>query len=478
MQKEQKALDALRSGDFETAAELLKQVVEKNSYASPVLNNAYTLALHKARRQFELASASFEIGSRSRDKDPGTAMDYFQRAIFNGLSTDKVLQIGEWHEQRAVSVNPLTKPRPIHNHRVAHVVGCLLSGHAPSLYVQLLSKALRARGVETCVFTTEWAANWFFNPPGTPQSEPIEIEAETVIATIDGNFEERAERVAAAIHNSKIDIAFYHNSLTEQITTRVAALRPAPIQINVNHAEEAAADLFTGFVHLFENGVQRTRFPFRPWRHIPLISDIEERLSSCTPETRRNLGIDSAATVSGTFGNLYKVSDVTYLQAIAKILKRFPAHLHMIAGSGDNAPIKEFFSKEGLLPRVLFLQQRPDVAPLLGCIDVYLNSFPHSGGQSVLEPMAAGKPVVIRRYAHETHQNVGAELGGLPDLIAGSDDEYVTIAERLLQDPDLRRNYGETMRQRFHANFRPSRLAEQYLDFMKSLQQEYTRGGP
>src|SRR5207249_3318273 len=215
----------------------------------------------------------------------------------------------------------------------------------------------------------------------------------------------------------------------EQITTRVAALRPSRIQINVNHAEEVEADLFDGFIHLFENGVQRTRFPLRPWRHIPLISDIEERLSSSLPITRAKLGIESAQTVSGTFGNLYKASDVTYLQVVAHILKDFPAHFHIFAGSGNNASIKEFFRKEGLLARVVFLGQMPDVAPLLDCIDIYLNSFPHSGGQSVLEPMAAGKPMVIRQFAHKTHQNVGAELAGVPDLIAGSDDEYVAIAE-------------------------------------------------
>jgi hypothetical protein len=473
MNNEQKALDALRSGDFERAATLLKHLVEENHYASPVLNNAYTLALHKTRRQSELGAASFQIGDRWRDRDPAAAMDYFQRAIFNGISSDQVRKVGEWHEDRAA---PPYIPDPagpeIRTDRVAHVVGCLLSGHAPSLYVQLLSKALRPRGIQSYVFTTEWAANWFFNPPGTRQSEAIEIEAQTVIAGIDGDFEERANRVAAAIRNAKIDIAFYHNSLTEQITTRVAALRPARLQINVNHAEEVAADLFNGFVHLFENGVRRTRFPFRPWRHISLISDIEERLSSCTSVTRQSLGIDMAQTVSGTFGNLYKVSDFTYLEVMATILKRFPAHFHIFAGSGDNVPLKEFFRKEGLLPRVLFLGQMADVAPLLGCIDVYFNSFPHSGGQSVLEPMAAAKPVIIRRYAEETHQNVGAELGGIADLIAASEDEYVEIAGRLLQNPDLRRTYGELLRQRFQANFQPARLAEQYLDFLKSLQPE------
>jgi predicted O-linked N-acetylglucosamine transferase (SPINDLY family) len=470
MHQEQKALEALRSGDFETASSLLKRLVKENRYASPVLNNAYTIALYKAGRQSELGATAFQIGIVLRDRDPAAAMDYFQRAIFNEITSEQVREIGKWHEQRAAPRYARSGSGPeIRSYRVAHVVGCLLSGHAPSLYVQLLSKALRVQGVQSFVFTTEWAANWFFNPPGLAQSERIEIEAQTVIADVNGNFEERANRIAAAIRNEEIDVAFYHNSLTEQITTRVAALRPARLQVNVNHAEEAAADLFDGFVHLFENGAQRTQFPFRPWRHIPLISDIEERLACCTPVTRHALGLDSAQTVSATFGNLYKVSDLTYLQAVAKILKRFPAHSHIIAGSGDNANIKEFFRNVGLLPRILFLGHMPDIARLLGCIDLYLNSFPTSGGQSVLEPMAAAIPVVIRQYAEVSHRNVGAELAGLPDLIAANEDDYIRIAERLIEHPDLRRTYGDLLRQRFQANFRPARLAEQYMDFMKSL---------
>jgi hypothetical protein len=64
MHNEQDALDALRAGDFDRAAALLKEIVKENRYASPVLNNAYTLAPHKAGRQLELATASrkLEIG--------------------------------------------------------------------------------------------------------------------------------------------------------------------------------------------------------------------------------------------------------------------------------------------------------------------------------------------------------------------------------------------------------------------------------
>ncbi len=41
----EKALQALRTGDFEKAARLLGPLVEQNQFRSDVLNHAYTLAL-------------------------------------------------------------------------------------------------------------------------------------------------------------------------------------------------------------------------------------------------------------------------------------------------------------------------------------------------------------------------------------------------------------------------------------------------
>ncbi len=468
MTQERDALQALRAGDFKTAASLLKVIVETNNYSSPPINTAYTLALYKIGEQSELVEVCYRIGNLLVGSDPGLAMDFFQRSILAGLSADRVRKIGELFEKWATPRSSSDTHLPRMN-RVAHVVGCLLPGHAPSLYVQLLSKAFKELGVESYVFTTEWAASWFFNAPGVQQSEPIEIEAKAIIASIDGNFLQRAERIAHAIKAAGIDIVLYHASLTEQITARVAAFRPARIQLNVNHAAEMDADLFEGFVHLFENGVQRTRFPSHPWRRIPLISDIEDRLNACVPATRSSFGLDDAETVSGTFGNLYKVADRTYLESLAEILKRFPRHFHVFAGAGDEAAIKDSLNAAGVLSRVRFVGHIHDVAPLLGLIDLYLNSFPHSGGQSVLEPMAAGKPVVIRRYVEASHYNVGAELAGLPDLIAGSEHEYIAIADRLLRYASLRTKSGDALRERFRASFRPRGLAQQYVDFFREL---------
>lgn len=462
----QDALDALRNGDYKTASTLLEALVKQNGYASDTLNHAYTVALHQAGDQDAVFEASADIARRLVRKNPSLALDYFQRAAFFGEDPVLVREACEIQERLAV---PAPKgPERIRTDRVAHVIGCFLPGHAPSLYIQLLSKSLAELGVQSHVFTTEWAASWFFNPTGQQQSQPYKINAEVTVGSVDGDFFSRAERVASAIRKEDIDIALYHCGPTEQITVRVAGLHPTPIQVNVNHATEVDADLFDGFAHLFQNGLERARFEHRLSRWIPLISDIEDRLAAATPKSRKDLDIEAATTVSGTFGNLFKTSP-DYLDAVSAILRRFPNHYHVVAGSGDAEPLRSAFEAAGVLSRVRLLGYFDEVAPFLDTIDLYLNTFPISGGQSVLEPMAAGKPVVIRRYPTTSHFNAGAELSGIPAMIADSDEDYVQTAARLIESPDLRAKYGKQLQQRFQAEFRPEDLGRKYLDFFQEL---------
>ena len=461
------ALQALRVGDFARAASLLGPMVEKNRSGSDVLNQAYTLALHKTNGP-ELPSVAFKIATQLASRNPGLAADYFQRAILTGIGQDRIQEVSDWQE--SIAERGVRKDRDeIRTDRVAHVIGCFLPGHAPSLYIQLLAKSLKGLGVESHVFTTEWTSSWFFNPPGVVQSDPPDVDAAVAVADIEGDFFERAGHIAEAIRASEIDIVLYHCGPSEQITVRVAALHPASIQINVNHAEEVSADLFEGFAHLFQNGLERTLMGHRPKRWIPLISDIEDRLAVAKPMSRSELQLEAADTVSGTFGNLFKASDPLHMETIARILREHPNHYHVVAGAGDQTPIRTFFEAEGLIERIRFVEHIPDIAGMLEMIDVYLNSFPVSAGQSILEAMAASIPPVIRKYPHATHFNVGAELADMPDLIAGSEDEYVRIASRLIDNPDLRAHCGELLKTRFRAEFRPEGLGSKYLDFIKEV---------
>jgi hypothetical protein len=461
------AFEALKNGDFPIAVALLETAARETGYTSDIINNAYTIALHRTGDKARLADVAFRVASLLLEHDLASAMDYFQRALLAGLDAQRLSQIARICESWRVG-EPVEPPGTRDLNRVAHVVGCLKAGEEPTQYVKMLVSSLKLQGIRSTVFTTEWSASWFLNPAGATQSQNVDINADVRIASVEGDFVERAGRIAQDLRTSGINVAFFHAGLAQQITARVAALHPTSIQINVNHGGEPVADLFDGHIHLFRNALERAGLPDRSeW--IPLASDIEDRLQMAEPVTRQSMGLESASTVSATFGDLHSVSGSGYLGVLSEIMKRFPKHFHLFAGTGNVKPIRAHLHSEGVLPRVRFLGQLSDAASLFSMIDVYLASFPHSGDPSILEAMGAGKPVVVLRFPSDSMYNAGAELVGIRELIAPGQADYIEITDRLLRTPAFRAGQGKAILDRFRSEFRAERLGERYKSFIEKF---------
>jgi len=122
------------------------------------------------------------------------------------------------------------------------------------------------------------------------------------------------------------------------------------------------------------------------------------------------------------------------------------------------------------LPRVRFLGAVNDFSRLLEVTDIYLTSFPVSEGDSILEAMGVGKPVVALRFPPDHPANSSAELVGLKELVASGEATYIEIADRLLRNSTFRTQLSRSMQDRFRAEFRPERLGERYQEFLRRFQ--------
>jgi hypothetical protein len=445
----EKAFEALKDGDFKAASTLLEKAAEDTGYDSDPINHAYTLALYRAGEREKLAQAAFRIGESLVESDPASAMDYFQRAFLGGLLSAQRKRIGEIFQSWSVEKSAQSVSLPIK--KVALVVGCLASNHPPAAYARMLAQSLKQSGVEPVVFTTEWTSSWFVNPAGAPEAEDLVMGVETVIASDEGDFNERAARIGASIQAYGIDVAFYCGGLNEQITTRVATLRPAVVQVHVGLPGETSAALFDGQAGLLP------------------ASDVEARMQARPPSTRQGMGLESAGSVSATFGDFAKMGSSGYLSALGEVLTRFPKHFHLFAGSGDVKPIRAYLHSEGVLPRVRFLGPMSDVASVLDVVDVYFAPFPSPNDTSVLDAMGAGKPVVALRYPAGTPYNSAAELVGVPELLAAREAEYGEIAMRLIRDRESREKASAAIAARFQKEFHPSSLGPRYIQFVENL---------
>ena len=102
-------------------------------------------------------------------------------------------------------------------------------------------------------------------------------------------------------------------------------------------------------------------------------------------------------------------------------------------------------------------------------IDLYIVSFPNADVRSILDAMAAGKPVIVRGYPHDSRSNRGAELVGLEEMIALSAGDFVDRACRMIEEGDYRDALGQAAHLRFRKEFTPDRLGAQYLDFLNQF---------
>lgn len=168
-----------------------------------------------------------------------------------------------------------------------------------------------------------------------------------------------------------------------------------------------------------------------------------------TAQLRRDLGITEDEPIVGIVATLkIEKAHEVFLQAAASVLQRVPKTRFLIVGDGPQRPTLEALAKRlGLEARVHFVGTREDIPAVVGLFDIgVLSSKTEALPLSVLEYMAAGKPVVATR------------VGSIPELIEEGQSGFVVepgdwraIAERiirLLQDPALANRMGRAGREK------------------------------
>nr|WP_242836758.1 glycosyltransferase family 4 protein [Desulfotomaculum nigrificans] len=121
---------------------------------------------------------------------------------------------------------------------------------------------------------------------------------------------------------------------------------------------------------------------------------------------RKSLNIPELGPVIGTIARLAPQKGVSYFLKSASLLKEYQANF-LVVGDG---PLRQDLEQEaaelGLQNRVTFAGRRENIAEILAAIDIFvLPSVTEGLPLTILEAMAAGKPVVATR------------VGGIPEAI-------------------------------------------------------------
>jgi len=163
------------------------------------------------------------------------------------------------------------------------------------------------------------------------------------------------------------------------------------------------------------------------------------------PPNRARLGLPAGATIYGCPQTLFKFHP-RFDRVLADILARDPVGLLVLISDiapTVNALLVKRLAKAGVpAERVLFVprQSRDGFLELLTCIDVMLDPLHYSGGNTSLEALALGTPIVTwpGAFMRGRHTYGFYQLMGLTECIARDEAHYAELAVRLGTDPDWR----------------------------------------
>jgi glycosyltransferase involved in cell wall biosynthesis len=171
-------------------------------------------------------------------------------------------------------------------------------------------------------------------------------------------------------------------------------------------------------------------------------------------ELRTELGLRPERRYVLNVARLHPVKDqTTLIRAFAVLAGRVPEVDLLIAGDGVlREPLTALVQQLGLTERVRFLGVRRDVPNLLHAADVFtLTSVSEAASITLLEAMAAGKPVVVTAVGGNP-ELVRADVDGLL-VPSGNVAELAVACERLLAKPAWAAELGANGQQRVRSRF-------------------------
>lgn len=207
-------------------------------------------------------------------------------------------------------------------------------------------------------------------------------------------------------------------------------------------------------------------------RIVPLGLDLEPflRLNGGNGRLRKELGVSPQTRLVGIVGRLAPIKNHSFFLEIAEVLIKRHGDLHfVIVGGGEQEDaLKRLVREKALSRRVTFLGWRRDLTDIYSDLDLaVLTSCNEGTPVSLIEAMAAGKPVVATR------------VGGVPDVVqegvtgytvaSGDLSAFVEKVERLLDRPDLRQAMGKEGRQWVKERFSKERLLQRMRALYKEL---------
>ena len=251
---------------------------------------------------------------------------------------------------------------------------------------------------------------------------------------------------AAAIHADGTDILVDLKGYTERARTGIVALRPAPVQVSyLGYPGTMGAEFIDYLIadryvvpaeHAAEYSEQLVLLPGSYQ-----VNDRNRPIAATPP--RRELGLPENGFVFCCFNQAYKILPDTFTVWM-RLLRAVPGSVLWLFES--NPWVSQNLRREALTcgidpQRLVFAPKLPLERHLgrMRAADLFLDTLPYNAHTTASDALWAGLPVLTVPGDTFASRVAGSLLSavGMPELIAGSIEEYEALALKLAREPDL-----------------------------------------
>lgn len=266
---------------------------------------------------------------------------------------------------------------------------------------------------------------------------------------------EKIEKIYSKIENYQPNAVFFHISPWDVVATTVLYAIPDTIKkININltdHAFWLGAGNFDynlefrdygATISYEKRGFQKSQIIINPF--YPIIPN--SAFQGFPKESENKIILFSGGNYNKIYGEKGK-----FMFMMKEVLKQNPNAVILFAGTGINRnPLEKFVKNYGLENRLLLLGERKDIDKVFENCDIYLNTYPISGGLMSQYAAYYGKPIVS--FLPEDNSNkiekiIFVNSNQEVKLTFQELEEYYSQIHKLVNDIQYRKEIGNKIKE-------------------------------
>lgn len=347
--------------------------------------------------------------------------------------------------------------------RIAYITSGILPYGGLTQHIENIIKFHDKDSFEIYLYSTECSFGGGSKLRAKDRVSALNEEVEKLfIADFDSSLLEKADSVVREIEKDEVDVLAYFLAPNDVVSSLVASC----FRNYKNIFFHDSSHVFCLGSFQFDLHIDTTKKFFLRCKdeninhnviHLPLPGRAQDNDKLVGRALREKCGLSDSSILAATIGNPQKNvwdNNHAYIEITGELLTA-NENLYLLLVADGMQHIRNLLVDRfpNIAERVFVEKSTPKVCDLLKECDMYFSSFPVGGGLAILDAISVGLPVVSVESQREILQ--------CDEIIACDKEDYISVANRLVQDIEFRNNVAQKVSSVYRENFDPRKIVRQ-----------------